>query len=69
MRQASLEWRRTGPEQRAAYEQASAPDKARYLQEMNIWKEQRAYLRRPASAYALFLKDTWNVRLIHLEIT
>jgi len=60
MVEASQNWKSLTVEQKAEYELACVEDKERYVSEMTLWKQQRAFVKRPASAYALFLKDTWE---------
>jgi len=56
---ASEQWFLLSPEQRIPYNNMVLADRNRYETEINVWKSQKAFLTRPATMYALFVKDIW----------
>lgn len=58
---AADQWKAMSVENRARYNDMVKDDRARYAREMQTWKSTKNFYTRPASVYALFLKDRWEV--------
>jgi len=59
MKDASEQWTALVAAEKTRLERLCDADRERYTAEMALWNQQRAYVKRPASCYALFLKDVW----------
>lgn len=59
MKHASACWKVMPSEEKAQFRNAVAGDQARYKKAMDAWKAERKFLVRPATAYALFVKDLY----------
>jgi len=60
MKDASVQWRNIAPAKKRFYEEMCADDRTRYNRQMQCWKQQRDFVKRPPSAFALFLKELWE---------
>jgi len=58
---AAAHWKLLSAQQRTAFQDRVAAERQRYTQEMARWKTAKSFHTRPASVYALFLKDQWKL--------
>jgi len=57
---ASQDWKNLPAGDKQRYEDLTVDDRLRFTREMTQWRQQKSLLTRPASSYALFLKETWQ---------
>lgn len=60
--QAGAEWRALTDQQKQQYQELCRADIDRYRHDMELWNRQKEVIKRPCSAYALFVKDYYVVR-------
>lgn len=63
MRTVSQMWRNLPEDEKADYAVRAEPHAARYNRQINLWKIMQKALKRPSSAYIIFLQGVWTVSL------